>query len=130
MLLPSLSHPSLPRLGQFYVHLIDLGLIHLLGHIALHLESWRQHVILHSEGLLGQENLLRFLQAIELLSLRNFIDRLQDLSCVGILVRIDLFGFKTLSFGPRFKGLLIWDNDTDCTIFEGVSVDHDLSYKL
>lgn len=111
-----------------FVHGVDLGLVDLLANVALEFESGRDDVVLHTEGLRGNINILRLLETVQLLFLAEFVDFCKNLCLVGFVLLSDNFSWLlAVCSSPLLELVRLRHDDGDATVLERVAVDHALS---
>jgi len=112
---------------EFRVHIIELLLVNLCTLVSLKFESWSQDVVLDRESIGGHINILWHLNVVEFLFLSELLHRVLNHCLVICALALDdiLHGGASL-LSPLFEWLWVYNDNSDGTTFERVSIDHAL----
>jgi len=112
------------------VHLVNLGLEVGLDTISLNLHSWRHAFVFNTEGLVGEVDVSRYFEGVEVISLGKSLDiSYHSLFQVRVIHKAGQVGLFAVLFSPG-EAAIIYDCNHDGVTLERAAVDETLADVL
>jgi hypothetical protein len=112
---------------QCLIHGVDLGLENLLPHVSFKFEGRCEKLVIDTEGLLSEEDLLRFLEAVKFAQTAKVFNLSHDERLkVSVLLRKNGLNVLSIGSGPLIEFVHLGHDDANAVVLEGVAVDEAL----